>query len=225
MILIDLNNKPEWYKKLNPAGTVPTLEFDDQTINDSYEILEYLDTTYPDPPLNPPSNKEAEEITGMCVAIIYPSIWAIFSIQLSTSNSTRCPSIHPSIHLSIHSSIYPSILLGTLFSTFSAWIKNKEESNNTELEVAFTAELQKINDYLGRHSWVFLCSDQWSIADCVFVPRLYHIKTVAEHYRGYTKHQEMPNLVRYMETVFSTEEFEATSYPQEYIIQGWAKYM
>ena len=102
MILIDLNNKPEWYKKLNPAGTVPTLEFDDQTINDSYEILEYLDTTYPDPPLNPPSNKEAEEITGMCVTIIYPSIWAIFSIQLSTTNSIRCPSIHPSIYLSIH---------------------------------------------------------------------------------------------------------------------------
>ena len=110
MILIDLNNKPEWYKKLNPAGTVPTLEFDDQTINDSYEILEYLDTTYPDPPLNPPSNKEAEEITGMCVAIIHPYIWAIFSIQLSTSNSIRCPSIcpsiHPFIHLSIHSFRY-----------------------------------------------------------------------------------------------------------------------
>lgn len=112
-----------------------------------------------------------------------------------------------------------------MFSTFGAWIKNKEESNNAELEVAFTAELQKINDYLGRHSWIFLCSDQWSIADCTFVPQLYHIKTVAEHYLGYTKHQEMPNLVRYMEAVFSTEEFEATSYPQEYIIQGWAKFI
>lgn len=67
MILLDLTNKPEWYKGINAAGTVPTLEFDDKVITDSYEMIKYLDETYPDPPLEPCNNKEAEEVTGTCM--------------------------------------------------------------------------------------------------------------------------------------------------------------
>lgn len=62
MILIDLANKPEWYKKIN--SSVPAVEFGDRVIGDSYEIVKYLDETYPDPPLQPHNNKEAEEVTG-----------------------------------------------------------------------------------------------------------------------------------------------------------------
>ena len=40
------------------------VRYDDEIIADSYKILEYLDETYPEPPLNPPNNKEAEEVTG-----------------------------------------------------------------------------------------------------------------------------------------------------------------
>lgn len=64
MILIDLSNKPTWYKDVNSAGSVPTLEFEEQVMTDSYEIVKYLDSKYPDPPLEPPNNKEAEEVTG-----------------------------------------------------------------------------------------------------------------------------------------------------------------
>ena len=64
MVLIDLTNKPSWYKDINAAGSVPTLEFDGRVITDSYEIVKYLDETYPDPPLEPHNNKEAEEVTG-----------------------------------------------------------------------------------------------------------------------------------------------------------------
>lgn len=63
LILIDLDNKPTWYKDINTS--VPTLEYDGKFITDSYQILQYLDETYPDPPLNPPNNKEAEEVTGI----------------------------------------------------------------------------------------------------------------------------------------------------------------
>lgn len=72
LILIDLGSKPEWFKKM--SNSVPVLERTDGTMtsSDSYEIVQYLDRTYRDPPLNLPGNKEAEEVTGgweLCVCV------------------------------------------------------------------------------------------------------------------------------------------------------------
>jgi glutathione S-transferase len=41
------------YVKLNPLGVVPTLEHDGKAIHESNVINEYLDDTFPDPPLRP----------------------------------------------------------------------------------------------------------------------------------------------------------------------------
>ena len=41
------------YLKLNPKGLVPTLVHDGQAINESTLICEYLDETFPEPPLKP----------------------------------------------------------------------------------------------------------------------------------------------------------------------------
>lgn len=41
------------YLKLNPKGLVPTLVHDGQSINESTLICEYLDETFPEPPLKP----------------------------------------------------------------------------------------------------------------------------------------------------------------------------
>ena len=175
-ILIDMSNKPKWYFTVNPAGTVPALEFSDRTITDSYEIVQYLDATYPNPSLKPEGNEEAEKVTG------------------------------------------------NIFSKFSAWAKHCKEPEGIEAEKAFTAELQDINDFMGKSSGPFLCGGSWSVADCSLIPRLYHITTVAEHYLNYTKHKDMPNLQKYMQHVFATDEFKATDYPREWILTGWAKY-
>ena len=43
----------EEYKKLNPNGVVPTLVHDDEVIIDSSVIIEYLDESFPEPPLAP----------------------------------------------------------------------------------------------------------------------------------------------------------------------------
>ena len=64
LVLIDLGNKPEWFKKI--ANSVPVLERADGTVTiaDSYQIVQYLDRTYPDPPLDLPGNTEAEKVTS-----------------------------------------------------------------------------------------------------------------------------------------------------------------
>lgn len=88
----------------------------------------------------------------------------------------------------------------------------------------FTEELYKIDSYISKTSTSFLCSDQWSIADCVLVPRLYHIFVVATNKMDYHEFDKMSNLKRYMEHAFSSEAFKATDYPIEYILHSWAKY-
>lgn len=161
---------------MHPGGTTPALQFGDTLLGDSYKIVEYLDQTYPSPPLSLPGNKEAEEVTGQ------------------------------------------------IFGVFSEYAKNQDASKEAELEAKFTAELQKIEDFLGKSPGAFLCGDSWSIADCVLVPRLYHITVVARHYKRYSKYEEMTNLVKYMDNAFSTDVFKATDYPPEFILHGWAKY-
>lgn len=73
-ILIDLGNKPKWYFEVNPAGTAPALQFGDRVIGDSYEVVQYLDKTYPSPSLKPEGNEAAEKTTANVFNIF--SAWA-----------------------------------------------------------------------------------------------------------------------------------------------------
>lgn len=175
-ILIDLNNKPTWFKSVNPAETVPALDVGDRVIGDSYDIVRFLEETFPSPPLDLPGNKEAEEVTG------------------------------------------------NVYKVFSAWAKNSNASKNAELEAKFTAELKKIDDFLSKSKHAFLCRDSWSIADCVLMPRLYHLTTVARHYKKYTEFEKMSSLWGYMVRAYATREWKETDYPPEYILADWAKY-
>lgn len=113
---------------------------------------------------------------------------------------------------------------GNIFNLFSAWAKHFQESGAGDAKATFTAELHKIDDFLGKGKGPFLCGAGWSVADCSLVPRLYHISTVAKHFMNYEGLQEMANLKKYMEYTFSTKEFKDTDYPREWILTGWAKY-
>src|ERR1700709_2250456 len=46
------HHSPE-YLKINPNGVIPTLIHDDRPLHESGTICEYLDETFPDPPLRP----------------------------------------------------------------------------------------------------------------------------------------------------------------------------
>ena len=55
-IRVDLFRSEQYdpkYLKLNPKGVVPTLVHDDKPVIESTLICEYLDETFPDPPLIP----------------------------------------------------------------------------------------------------------------------------------------------------------------------------
>lgn len=57
------------YTHRNPAELVPTLDHDSQTITQSLAILEYLEETYPVPPLMPPTALGRAHIRALCLTI------------------------------------------------------------------------------------------------------------------------------------------------------------
>jgi glutathione S-transferase len=50
---IDLKETPDWFHRISPYGKVPVLEYGDDRIWESAIINEYLEETFPDPPLLP----------------------------------------------------------------------------------------------------------------------------------------------------------------------------
>ncbi|MGQ7420798.1 glutathione S-transferase N-terminal domain-containing protein, partial [Streptococcus suis] len=60
--------KPD-YLGLNPQGLVPVLLVEDTPIAQSLAIIEYLDETYPDPPLLPRSPVDRARVRAMALAV------------------------------------------------------------------------------------------------------------------------------------------------------------
>lgn len=52
---IDLKNTPDWFSKISPYGKVPVLEHGGDRVWESAIINEYLEESYPEPPLLPRS--------------------------------------------------------------------------------------------------------------------------------------------------------------------------
>ena len=53
------------YLRVNPQGLVPTLEDGDRTLIQSLAIIEYLDETYPDPPLLPRPSADRARVRAL----------------------------------------------------------------------------------------------------------------------------------------------------------------
>ncbi len=65
----------ESYRALNPTALVPTLQQGDWSVGQSMAILEYLEETYPKPPLLPADPKgraRVRAISGVIVSDIHP---------------------------------------------------------------------------------------------------------------------------------------------------------
>ncbi|PWA96549.1 glutathione S-transferase DHAR2 [Artemisia annua] len=76
--LISLDNKPEWFLKVNPGGKVPLIKFDVEWIPDSAVIVGLIEDKYPKPSLHTPPK----------LASVGSEIYGKFASFLKSKNAT-----------------------------------------------------------------------------------------------------------------------------------------
>lgn len=62
------HHSPE-YRKVNPQGLVPSLEVNGQVISQSLAIINYLDETYPSPPLLPQNAMDRATVSSLALIV------------------------------------------------------------------------------------------------------------------------------------------------------------
>ena len=67
--LLTGEQKSEAYRKLNPQGLVPLLVDGEHSLTQSLAIMEYLEETYPNPPLLPQTRPERARVRALALAI------------------------------------------------------------------------------------------------------------------------------------------------------------
>ena len=67
--LIAGDQKAEEYRARNPQGFVPLLEIDGRRIAQSLAIIDYLDSTRPDPPLLPADPADRAHVLGLAYIV------------------------------------------------------------------------------------------------------------------------------------------------------------
>jgi maleylacetoacetate isomerase len=67
--LRDGRQKSPEYRTVNPQGLVPALEIDGTVLTQSLAIIEWLEETYPDPPLLPDGPAERAKVRAFALAI------------------------------------------------------------------------------------------------------------------------------------------------------------
>ncbi|MCA1750156.1 MAG: maleylacetoacetate isomerase, partial [Sphingomonadales bacterium] len=67
--LVDGDQRGEAYRRLNPQGLVPMLEAGEASLTQSLAIVEWIDATYPSPPLLPRDTLLRAHVRAMALAV------------------------------------------------------------------------------------------------------------------------------------------------------------
>jgi maleylpyruvate isomerase len=67
--LLDKAHRGEAYLALNPQGLVPSLQVDDGILTQSSAILEWVEETWPEPPLLPASRLDRAAVRAICAVV------------------------------------------------------------------------------------------------------------------------------------------------------------
>ncbi len=168
---LDLRKKeavtPEYFG-IHPKGLVPTLVHDGVVHIESNEIIEYLDETFPDPPLQPEAEDEREEMRE----------W------LRTATEIHVPAVKTLIYTRKIGKVlrkneeedakYRALQRDPELLDFHAHATGGSGLPRERVEAAeerLMSLFQKVDDELSEHEW--LVGDRFSLADISWVP-LHH---------------------------------------------------
>ena len=157
------------YQKLNPKAVVPTLIHDGKVIIESTVICEYLDETFPDPPLKPaaPEHRATmrlwtkavdESLHPACAELTFASCHRYIIGRLTPEKLTEFLESTPPISVTAH------------------WHARKKEIVRQGMAAPgvdrtfrlYDSYLQKMEDTLRHENW--LAGDTFSLADISMAP-------------------------------------------------------
>jgi glutathione S-transferase len=177
LVLRDGVHQQDWYRRLNRRAVVPTLIDGDKVVPESNVINEYLDETYPDPPLMPKDSFGRAQVrlwTKQLDEDIHDSCAAILSFGIAFR------------HQYIERSEAGRAMLEQIPNIFKRErrrdvIDKGPQSQHFRIAVErMVLLLDEMEEALSRHPW--LASDRYTIADASFAPylaRLEHLQILA----------------------------------------------
>lgn len=115
-----------------------------------------------------------------------------------------------------------------LFPSVAKYLKHTPDGDEEDLAIKATlqAALQKLEQHLSARATnpLFLVGDHMTLLDCSLVPKLYHLQTGIQGFKGESGisiEQEFPSVHTYLTTMITRPSFQDTSYPTETILWGW----
>lgn len=96
-------------------------------------------------------------------------------------------------------------------SDFNKWIGLDDEVKSKRYAALLAAYFKEVNTVLGQTTGDFLDGNTLKFPDCILLPKLYHMKVVAEHItQGGDILKGYPNIQRYLDRAMKVEEFTST---------------
>ena len=200
-----MEQKQDWYLKLNPSGLVPTLVHGEHTIFDANVICEYLDHVFPEPSLVPKSPALQVE---MRMWMAFEMEWAkpFREAIYQTYGKTRLQSTQ--------------ITEESLTEKIAANTKNPVYANFARRILTEPADHERLFEYIEilfeRMSWLenklsdnrqWLLGDEFSLADVTLAPRLdmFPFIGVNDLYERY------PNIQKFMQRIVERPSWQASA--------------
>jgi glutathione S-transferase len=198
---LDLRTKqqvtPEYFG-IHPKGLVPTLVHDGVVHIESNEIIEYLDETFPDPPLQPKSQQEREEMQAWLSTATDIHVKAVKTLIYTRKmgKQLRKNEAEDAKYRSLQHD--PELLAFHSHITSAGGLPAEKVDAAEQMLLGLFDEAE---DELSQHRW--LVGEQFSLADIAWVPlhftlvgvdfpfdRYPHVSTWAEAVRERPSFQE-----------------------------------
>jgi glutathione S-transferase len=165
---LDLRKKeavtPEYFG-IHPKGLVPTLVHDGVVHIESNEIIEYLDETFPDPPLQPEAEEERREMLEWlrtATEIHVPAVKTLIYTR-KIGKVLRKNEAEDAQYRALQRD--PELLAFHAAATSGNGLPQEHIDN---AEKTLLRLFDKVEAELGQHEW--LVGDQFSLADISWVP-------------------------------------------------------
>ena len=163
---------PEYFG-INPNGLVPTLVHDGKVIIESDDIIDYIDDTFPDPPLKPAGNDDRESMytwlhraTAIHLDAVKPYIYDK-RVGKTMAHSQEDDDKYRKLQTN------PDLLAFHKKSTQGGFSDEEIQRAKKTLDECFS----EMNEILSRQDW--LVGSAFSLADIAWVPLQFTLERLA----------------------------------------------